>query len=211
MRTLSLVDCIELKFPGNILKEAMSFGDVDNDGANELIVGNTDGELLIFKDQKCICRAFDLGCIVAIAVGDLLNIGKNVTVVVTTEGYCHVFDVEDELSSAPPMGPEEDVSIKREPSVRSLSVESVSGTTNPADMDYRVIQQFHTQRIVSNTKIMFLADVNDDGMTELVLGLTDRIVRTYKWNPEPAPQFGVRHHDLAILSTCLRFRLRKYL
>lgn len=43
MKTLSLVDCLELKFPGNILKEALCFGDVDNDGFNEIIAGNTDG------------------------------------------------------------------------------------------------------------------------------------------------------------------------
>jgi len=193
MKTLSLVDCVELKFPGNILKEALCFGDVDNDGANELIVGTTDGELIIFKDKKCICRAFDLGCIVSIAVGDLLNIGKNVTVVVTTEGYCHVFDVEDELS-APVIIPDEDNG--REPSMSSLSLDNISIPVNP--MDYRVIQQFHTQRIVSNTKIMLLADVNDDGLVELILGLTDRVVRTYKWNPQPVSQYGVyyRYHYL---------------
>jgi hypothetical protein len=178
MKTLSLVDCLELKFSGSILKEALCLGDVDNDGASELVVGNSDGELFIFKDDKCICRAFDLGCIAAVAVGDLLNINKNVTVVITTEGYCHVFDIEDELR-APIL--ECFSTFKQNSSITG----SITSTENFQSSDSRVIQQFHSQRIVANTKAIFLADVNDDGLIELVCGLTDRVLRTYKWNPEP--------------------------
>lgn len=176
MRTLSLVDCLELKFTGSILKEALCFGDVDNDGVSEFVVGNSDGELFIFKFDKCICRAFDLGCIAAVAVGDLLNIGRNFTVVITTEGYCHVFDVEDELKSPP------EVVVTGSALGDSTAKNGVGGD------GLRVIQQFHSQRIVANTKAIFLADVDDDGMIELVCGLTDRVLRTYKWNPNPVSQ-----------------------
>lgn len=170
MKTLSLVDCLELKFNGVIMKEALALGDVDNDGINELVVGNSGGEMFVFKGNKCVCRAFDLGCVAAVAVGDLLNIHRNVTVIVTTEGYCHVFDVEEELQ------------------VTRQDHQSGSGGSldNSKDcLDARIIQQFHSQRIVANTKAVFLADVNDDGLIELVCGLTDRVLRTYKWNPEP--------------------------
>lgn len=39
----------------------------------------------------------------------------------------------------------------------------------------------HVQRIPANTKTAILADVDGDGRLELVLGLTDRVVRSYRW------------------------------
>lgn len=188
MKTLSLVECLELKFTGSILKEALCFGDVDNDGVSELVVGTSDGELFIYKHDKCICRAFDLGCISAVAVGDLLNVKKNSTIVITTEGYCHIFDVEEELRS---------------------NFELIGGTSPTGNVqfnDCKVIQQFHSQRIVANTKAIFLADVDDDGLIELVCGLTDRVLRTYKWNSEPV-SFQLNNQTLIIYFS-LKFFLK---
>lgn len=39
----------------------------------------------------------------------------------------------------------------------------------------------HKQRIPANTKDIILADIDGDGLTEMVLGLTDRVVRSYRW------------------------------
>ncbi|XP_042145329.1 KICSTOR complex protein ITFG2 isoform X1 [Ixodes scapularis] len=39
----------------------------------------------------------------------------------------------------------------------------------------------HSQRLPANTKMALLADINGDGKVELILGLTDRVVRTYQW------------------------------
>ena len=39
----------------------------------------------------------------------------------------------------------------------------------------------HVQRIPANTKVLLLGDIDDDGQQELVLGLTDRVVRSYRW------------------------------
>ena len=33
-------------------------------------------------------------------------------------------------------------------------------------------------------KEALLFDVNNDGLTELVVALTDRVVRTYRWTPK---------------------------
>lgn len=49
MRAITLVKRYEFEFPGNVVKNALTLGDVDNDGSNELIVGNHTGDVCIFK------------------------------------------------------------------------------------------------------------------------------------------------------------------
>lgn len=145
MRSLSLVECIEVKFTGKILKEGVCLGDCDNDGLNELVVGNTEGDLFIYRGDRCICKSTDLGTISAIAVGDLLNVSRNVTVVITIEGWCHIFDVEYELNL-------EDIKD---------DLSSIDASASIAE--FKVIQPFHSQRIVCNIKGAKLGDVNNDG------------------------------------------------
>lgn len=48
MRAISLVKHLEFEFPGNVVRNALTLGDVDNDGYNELIVGNQNGDVAIF-------------------------------------------------------------------------------------------------------------------------------------------------------------------
>jgi len=176
MKTLSLVHSIELPFSGNLLKEAICVGDCDNDGFGEIVVGNTDGELFIYRSNKCIFYASDLGCISAISIGDLLNVSKNVIVVVTAEGWCHIFDVcdfETGFSSQNYMNQDKG------------DRDCFHHTSAPPDA--KSIIPFHSQRIVCNTKIVLLGDVNADNCIEMVLSLTDRVVRTYRWKPERRP------------------------
>ncbi|KAJ1521491.1 hypothetical protein ONE63_003156 [Megalurothrips usitatus] len=45
----------------------------------------------------------------------------------------------------------------------------------------------HVQRIPANTKVLLLGDIDDNGQQELVLGLTDRVVRSYRWCWSGAP------------------------
>lgn len=49
MRAISLVKHLEFEFSGNVLRNAITLHDVDNDGNSELIVGNERGEVTIFK------------------------------------------------------------------------------------------------------------------------------------------------------------------
>lgn len=49
MRAITLVNKIEFEFSGNVVKNALVLGDVDNDGSNELVVGNQNGDVDIFK------------------------------------------------------------------------------------------------------------------------------------------------------------------
>jgi len=168
MRTLSLVDCVVLKFSGSILKNAICFGDVDNDGLNEFVIGSSEGELSIYREDQCVCTATDLGTIAAVAVGDLLNVSKNFLVAVTVEGWCHVFDVESELASLD----------------RAFLVTEGDAAPQFLRPDTSLIWPYHSQRIPPNTKTLHLGDVNGDGLIEMVLGLTDRVVRTYQWKSE---------------------------
>lgn len=49
MRSAKLITHFELKFSGSVSPNAIFLGDVDNDGENELIIGNSEGTLAIFK------------------------------------------------------------------------------------------------------------------------------------------------------------------
>ncbi|KAL5503159.1 hypothetical protein EMCRGX_G010066 [Ephydatia muelleri] len=81
MRSISFVKRLELEFPGNHFSHALSLGDVDNDGADELVIGNVDGTLAVFKGElssKPWKGISGLGTITCVAVGDVMNNGKNV-------------------------------------------------------------------------------------------------------------------------------------
>ena len=43
-----------------------------------------------------------------------------------------------------------------------------------------------SQRIPANVKEALIFDINDDGLNEIVLALTDRVVRSYQWQGHEA-------------------------
>ena len=106
MRAVSFVDRLELDYSGSVFKNAITLGDVDNDGMHELVVGNQNGDVLIFKGtgNKCWRKACDLGMVTAVVIGDVFNKGANSLVVVNGEGWCYIFDLmaenEGELMKA---------------------------------------------------------------------------------------------------------------
>ena len=95
-----------------------------------------------------------------------MNKGRNALVVINGEGWCFIFDF-------------------------------LTDTCRDGELP---MKPTHVQRIPANTKVLLLHDVNSDGMSkfteklllinnlsflkiavELVIGLTDRVVRTYQW------------------------------
>lgn len=51
-----------------------------------------------------------------------------------------------------------------------------------SEEDRNQLTPFHSQRLPANAKMALLSDINKDGKMELILSLTDRVVRTYQWS-----------------------------
>uniref|UniRef100_A0A3Q2D4L1 Integrin alpha FG-GAP repeat containing 2 n=1 Tax=Cyprinodon variegatus TaxID=28743 RepID=A0A3Q2D4L1_CYPVA len=163
MRSLNFVHRVSLDFTGTMFPHAICLGDADNDSLNELIVGDTSGKLLVYKNDESkpwITRTC-VGMLTCVAVGDVCNKGKNLVVAVGAEGWFHLFDLTAASSS------KSDSSSQHE----SLSHD-----------DQR---PFFTQHIPANTKVILISDIDGDGRCELVVGYTDRVVRAFRWE-EPS-------------------------
>ncbi|XP_024080582.1 KICSTOR complex protein ITFG2 isoform X2 [Cimex lectularius] len=91
MRSVCFVNKFEFDFVGKVLQDAICIGDIDNDGESELLVGNTNGDLSIFKGEKLWQKISGLGMIASVAVGDVTNCGSNAVVTVSVEGWCHIY------------------------------------------------------------------------------------------------------------------------
>lgn len=91
MRAVCFVKHLEFDFQGNIYKNAIALGDVDNDGEIELVIGNMNGDLAIYKGKKCWQKLSGLGVITAVGVGDVMNCGSNALVVICGDGWCHIY------------------------------------------------------------------------------------------------------------------------
>lgn len=158
-RTVSFVDRIEVDFDGNLFNQAITLADIDNDKANELIVGNTEGDLAIFKGTNRtpwkVCT--DLGMVTCIGVGDVYGKGKNILVVLTAEGWCYLFELKGDSSSGE------------------------IGKDNEEELD-KILKPSFTQHLPANGKVLLIDDIDGDGQTEVVIGYSDRVVRCFTWS-----------------------------
>eukprot|EP00058_Branchiostoma_floridae_P023000 XP_002608490.1 hypothetical protein BRAFLDRAFT_283174 [Branchiostoma floridae] len=157
MRYVSFVEHLQLEFSGNLMPQAMVLGDVDNDQDNELVAGNVNGQLMVFKgaDTTPWRMASGLGMTSCAAVGDVCNTGKNVIMTLSAEGWCHVFSVS----------PNE----KQEAAVAQAK-------GGPEEMT-----PVYQQLLAANGQAIVIADIDKDGKNEIVIGYTDRVVRAYSW------------------------------
>ena len=53
LRGVSLKDSIVFDFSGPVMQNAVCLGDVDNDGASELVVASVAGDLAVYSADKC--------------------------------------------------------------------------------------------------------------------------------------------------------------
>lgn len=58
MRAVNFVENIEFDFQGPVVRNGLTIGDVDNDGNNELVIGNENGDVSIFKVNILVIRFF---------------------------------------------------------------------------------------------------------------------------------------------------------
>ena len=94
-RSVSFVENLELEISDTLFNESLLLADVDNDEDYELVVGQINGDLLIFKGSSSkpwrVCH--HLGMICCVGAGDLWNQGENLLFCITAEGWCHIFYV----------------------------------------------------------------------------------------------------------------------
>jgi hypothetical protein len=189
MRAISLVNRIEFQFMGNVARNAITLGDVDNDGCNELIIGNTKGEVAIFKGRERIQKIIDLTFVSCVAVGDIFNKQKNSLVIVTTDGWCYIYETVDNHSKQTEETEKTDEELSQVDgqvqSGENLEHSTESSKSQTEKDENQQLVCVHIQRIPANAKNIVLGDIDDDGMIEMILGLTDRVVRSYRWINEP--------------------------
>lgn len=162
MRTISFVEYAELEYQGNIFSKAIIAADVDNDNSNELVIGNVSGNLFIYKGlgSKPWAVASDLGMIACMEVGDVCNHGINYLVTLSAEGWCHII------------------------AVRPDSLQT-SSEPNDAACGETTVRPAFKQRLHGNSKVLVIADIDGDGLNEMIIGYTDRVIRSYRWSGDP--------------------------
>ncbi|XP_076279454.1 KICSTOR complex protein ITFG2 [Lasioglossum baleicum] len=180
MRAVSFVKRLQWDLPGTVCRHGLTIGDIDNDGDNELVVGTTEGELYIFKGSELWQKIPGLGLITCVAVGDIFNYGRNALVVICGDGWVHIFysprpvnlSTTNAASSQQPT---------KELSDQDNNKDQTDGVSETNELTGKM-ECVHVQRIPTNTKVVLIEDVDRDGANEMILGLTDRVVRSYRWS-----------------------------
>ncbi|GAU96240.1 hypothetical protein RvY_07711 [Ramazzottius varieornatus] len=167
--TAPVVKWLELDFGESvtILPNACSFADVDNDGVSEFVAGSISGELFIFKSisAKYWKKSTEqLGMITAVGAGDIMRKKKNIMYAVTGEGNLYTFALS--ASHALP---------------KDFELESTGKLKDHSSARNRNIDYLTHQTIPPNIVMSVLADIDGDGFPEILFGMTDRVVRSFKW------------------------------
>ena len=143
-RSVPFVDRLAIPISGNVTNNAICLGDCDNDGRYELCVGNSLGNLSIFKDlnEEPWKKQNNLGHIVAISCGDLCNQGKNVLALVSADGHLRIFDLQMDQNCA----------VEVESSSSGSKASSLSASTASEESVSKTIKSCFYQRLPPNVK-----------------------------------------------------------
>ncbi|OXU24895.1 hypothetical protein TSAR_010638 [Trichomalopsis sarcophagae] len=199
MRAVCFVKRLQWDVPGTLFRHGLTIGDVDNDGDNELVVGTAEGDLYIFKGLELWQKITGLGLITSVAIGDIFNCGRNALIVICGDGWVHIYysprSVHPSVNTLHSEGSGSDNGEHFEQNFAKLKIGTLNLTnlTENAILDHRInsnrsddsvgkMKCVHVQRIPTNTKVVLVADVDKDGANEMIIGLTDRVVRSYRWS-----------------------------
>ncbi|KAI8047362.1 uncharacterized protein B0P05DRAFT_566251 [Gilbertella persicaria] len=206
MRTISLVKRLKWSFSGNMNPHALVVGDIDDDNENEFVIGNLNGDLAMFKGQcedgfpSYVCRG--LGTITCIAIGNVRNNGKNSVVVINAEGHAHIFDIPTKQK----VNTDQHISVddylrggRRSSDTASVQAFRRMMTTGNVSMhtedprsqqDAKSSSPIHdlgkpnlTLKVPVNVNKILIADIDNDGLNELILARTDRILHAFQLLP----------------------------
>ncbi|KAJ8678836.1 hypothetical protein QAD02_014623 [Eretmocerus hayati] len=199
MKAVCFVKRLQWDFSGTLLRQGLTIGDVDNDGDNELIAGTAEGDLYIFKGPELWQKITGLGMITSVAVGDVFNCGRNALIVICGDGWVYLYYSPRSVRlSSNPLYSDTSIFDKEElmeqPGTRIKKSSTNANSGEPISLLNQKPNQsrfsetvgkmecVHVQRIPANTKVLLIADVDKDGSNEMVIGLTDRVVRSYRWS-----------------------------
>jgi hypothetical protein len=178
VRRVSLVERQHYAFDGSVLQGALCLGDCDGDGDHELVVGTTDGALLVFKglESEAVAARHGLGTLVWVAVEDALGGGPAV-LALSAEGQLHVLELrrtEETPSashasasatpawSAPAAGDDES-------HPQSNSEELIGAQSAVLAMELRTLASF---KVPWNATCAMTLDVTGDGARSIVVAAT---------------------------------------
>lgn len=181
MREIVLVNKLIFEFRGSIAKRALVVGDADNDQRNELVCANLQGDLAVFKDKnpQPYAHASDLGMVTACLIGDVINSGKNYVTAINTEGWLFIFELLSPDSPSEPSSPSILIDPDRlDPTQLDTDIDLNDDPKKPTPIALTLL---YTQRVPANCKELLIADLDGDGQYEIIIGLTDRVLRTYRW------------------------------
>ncbi|KAK9723361.1 hypothetical protein K7432_002014 [Basidiobolus ranarum] len=196
VHSVSLVKRLKWQFTGNMNTHALTIGDVDNDNENEFVIGNINGDLSIFKGASLAgvpwktCKG--LGTITAIAVGDIRNHGKNSVVCINAEGECHIFDwpflIDTSSTSFKFNLTDEASSLRRNSDYGSAVNQNPRGSRVVAAERLQAIEKPNiTIPVPLNIVQIIISDIDGDGLNELVVGRTDRVLHSFNLKEPVVP------------------------
>ncbi|XP_014232176.1 KICSTOR complex protein ITFG2-like [Trichogramma pretiosum] len=199
MRAVCFVKRLQFDVPGTVSRHSLAMGDVDNDGNNELAVGTAEGELYIFKGQILWQKITGLGMITSIVIGDIFNHGKNALIVISGDGWVHIYYFSQSVRpnwntlQFKAADSENHDTVDQNASKLKTDNGAFNNNVDQSNLEVKIgptktddtapkMECVHVQRIPTNTKVALIADVDKDGANELIIGLTDRVVRSYRWS-----------------------------
>ncbi|XP_058793852.1 KICSTOR complex protein ITFG2-like isoform X2 [Phymastichus coffea] len=176
MRAVCFVKRLQWDVPGTLLRHGLIIGDVNNDGDNELVVGTAEGDLYIFKGMELWQKISGLGLITCVTIGDVFNYVHPSLQTLQSETGNDNCDISDPIRKL--KGGNASVTNSQ----ADLNILNYKASQSKPDNSLGKMECVHTQRIPTNTKVVLIADVDKDGANELIIGLTDRVVRSYRWS-----------------------------